>query len=151
MRNLTVQWCVGYTKQKGTHMACFPGAILLKDFWENTIFIVKNHTIKYLICKKVSEEGSHRTFSDFKPVALDWTSRLPGSILSCSGVIRATVWKRLRSSGLLSRKQQMHAKIKSEADDTSASRLWDCCRRDSSCDTHGPGRERRTAGAPLTT
>lgn len=45
----------------------------------------------------------------------------------------------------------MHAKSEKEADDTSPSRLWDCGRRGSSCDPHGPGRENKTAGAHLST
>ena len=90
-------------------------------------------------------------FPDLELVALNSTSRLPGSTLSHAGVIRATVWKHLRSSGLLSRKQQMHAKTEKEADDTSSSRLWDRCRQGPSCATRGPGREHKTAGAHLGT
>lgn len=97
---------MGYPKQKVIHTACFPGALLLKDLGKYSVHCQKPQ-IKYLICKNISDEGSHKTFSDFEPVALDWTSRLPGS-----GVIRATAWKRWRSSGPLSRKQQCRPRLR---------------------------------------
>lgn len=53
MSDPTVTWYVGYTKQEGVHTAHLPGAILLKYFGENIVFIFKRHKIKCLLCISV--------------------------------------------------------------------------------------------------